>query len=203
MRKTYGYQKKQDYISLTQFQLGTGMNRSQVVDTIKSLVCKRILVKNKSIYALNKNWEEWVVCKRILVCKSILPSMQKHTKTSMQKHTHKRKKETSTKETTSKGKPLRFNPLGVEIIKEMEIVDPKNKNYYNNTTQRGACDFLIEQYGLEEVRKRISVLPKTNKIAYFPTITTPAQLRDKWVQLQDAVDRKRSELQAKNTVAFT
>lgn len=95
-----------------------------------------------------------------------------------------------------------FNPLGVEIIKEMETVDSKNKTYYANTTQRKACDFLLNEYGLEEVKKRIMVLPKTNKMPYFPTITTPVQLKDKWVQLQDAVERKRGELKEKNKVAF-
>lgn len=95
------------------------------------------------------------------------------------------------------------DPLGSEVIKAFEYVDPKNKTYYGNTTQRKACDFLIAEYGLDEVLKRITVLPKTNKIQYFPTITTPVQLRDKWVQLQDAVDRKRGELQEKNKVAFS
>lgn len=82
-----------------------------------------------------------------------------------------------------------------EIIKALEEIDPKNKNYYGNKTQRSACNFLIKEYGLEEVLKRIKVLPKTNKLPYFPSISTPVQLRDKWVQLQDAVDRKRGEIQ--------
>lgn len=96
-----------------------------------------------------------------------------------------------------------FNPLGVEIIKALETVDPKNKGYYGNTTQRKACNFLLEEYGLEEVIKRISVLPKTNKVSFFPSIFTPVQLRDKWVALQDAVDRKRGEqTNKKPKVAF-
>ena len=95
-----------------------------------------------------------------------------------------------------------FNVLGAEIIKAFEEVDPRNKTYYGNTSQRNACDFLIEQYGLDEVMKRISILPKTNKIAYFPSITSPVQLRDKWVQLQDTVERKRIEVKGKANVAF-
>ena len=94
-----------------------------------------------------------------------------------------------------------YNPLGAEIIKGFETVDPKNKTYYGNTTQRGACDFLIEEYGLQEVLTRILVLPKTNGTPYFPSITTPVQLRDKWVQLEKAVERTRKEAGA-NTVAF-
>lgn len=105
-----------------------------------------------------------------------------------------------------KKKEREFNALGAEIIKAFEQVDPKNKRYYGNTTQREACDFLIEEYGLDDTLKRVSVLTKTNKTPHFPVITTPAQLRDKWVQLQDAVDRKRAEFGAKKPtakVAFT
>lgn len=87
----------------------------------------------------------------------------------------------------------KFGALGADLIKEMEAVDPKNKTYYNNTSQRAAADFLVEQYGFEEVKKRIGVLPRTNKLPYFPTITTPVQLRDKWVTLQDAVERYRAK----------
>lgn len=96
----------------------------------------------------------------------------------------------------------KHDPLGAEIIKAFELVDPKNKNYYGNTSQRAACDFLLKEYGLEEVLKRITVLPRTNKTSYFPTITTPVQLRDKWVQLQDAADRRRSEMRVKKPIAF-
>lgn len=90
---------------------------------------------------------------------------------------------------TRKKKPSKCNPLGAEILKAFEVVDPKNKTYYGNTTQRAACDFLIAEYGLEEVLKRVSILSKTNKIPYFPSITTPYQLKEKWVQLQDKVEQ--------------
>ena len=95
----------------------------------------------------------------------------------------------------------KYNLLGAEIIKGFELVDPKNKTYYSNTTQRGACDFLIEEYGLQEVLTRILVLPKSNGTPYFPTITTPVQLRDKWVQLEKAVERTFKE-KGVNKVAF-
>ena len=91
-----------------------------------------------------------------------------------------------------------YNPLGAEVIKLFETVDPKNKTYYGNKTQRGACDFLITEYGLAEIEKRTTVLPKTNGMPYFPNITTPCQLRDKWVQLDNAINRAKSEQQTKS-----
>lgn len=97
-----------------------------------------------------------------------------------------------------------FNPLGAEIIKAFSEINPTCKRYYSNKTQRGACDRLIEEYGLEEVLRRIPHLPKTNKMKYTPTITTPLQLEEKWVQLHTAVQRAKQENdEIKNTVAFT
>src|SRR3990167_1611044 len=91
-------------------------------------------------------------------------------------------------------KEKKYNSLGAEVIDAFaKQVDPKNKTYYGNTSQRKACDFLIEEYGLEAILQRVGVLAKTNKQQFFPTITTPVQLRDKWVQLQDAVDRYKTE----------
>lgn len=91
------------------------------------------------------------------------------------------------------------NILIGEVIKLFESVDAKNKQYYGNKTQRGAVSFLIQTYSFDEVAKRISFLTKTNKIQYFPSITTPVQLRDKWVSLEDALIRHKTKT---GTVAF-
>ena len=95
--------------------------------------------------------------------------------------------------------------LSSEVIKLMEAVDPKNKTYYANKTQRASAEFLVSQYGLGEVSKVIAVLPKTNKIKFFPTITSPYDLKEKWVKLRDELQKKKQELQEKNNkhkVAF-
>lgn len=89
-----------------------------------------------------------------------------------------------------------------ELIKLFESVDPKNKTYYGNTSQRKACAFVIGEYGFEEVKKRVAFLPRTNKQPYFPSITTPVQLRDKWVNLEDAVERYKKEHSKASSVAF-
>ena len=65
VRKTYGYNKKNDKISLTQFQKSLERSRQGVVDTLKSLVNKSVLVKSTglgmSIYGLNKDYSSWLV----------------------------------------------------------------------------------------------------------------------------------------------
>ena len=90
---------------------------------------------------------------------------------------------------TSKEKreKTKYNVLGAEIIKAFESIDPKNKTYYGNINQRKSCDFLISEYGLDDVLKRISILDRTNKMPFFPKINSPSDLKEKWVKLETAV----------------
>lgn len=81
-----------------------------------------------------------------------------------------------------------YNKQGAEIVESFLPINPSASRWYGNTTQRKACDDLIDSYGLERVVSIVkNTLPKTNKLPYFPTITSPVQLRDKWSQLESAV----------------
>ena len=117
LRKTFGFHKKKDMIYLSQYQNATKMGRKQVVETIRDLVGKRILVKENNVYKFNKNWEEWVVGKRPPQCAiDHYPSGQKPTKSSGQKPTYKRNKETNTKEIVASDIPFSLK----EEIKKLE-----------------------------------------------------------------------------------
>ncbi len=69
LRKTYGFNKKQDSISLSQFQEHTGISRRNVVRALKQLQSKNIIkaqkggVKNDTIltskYMFNKDYSTW------------------------------------------------------------------------------------------------------------------------------------------------
>lgn len=69
IRKTYGFSKKMDAISLTQFQKMTGLSRPSVVEAIEKLVGKNLLVVNKepyiNLYSLNKDSGLWLTSKDI------------------------------------------------------------------------------------------------------------------------------------------
>ena len=98
------------------------------------------------------------------------------------------------KKTTKKEN--QHNPIGAEIIHALTDIDPKNKMYYNNTTQRKACDFIIDEYGKDEALKAIEFYKeaRSRRVAYLPTITTPVQLRDKWQSLLMLIERKQSSV---------
>lgn len=65
IRKTWGYNKKEDYISLTQFEKAVRSNRPSVVHWLDYLVKANILVKGRqlptkgTLYRFNKYWEQW------------------------------------------------------------------------------------------------------------------------------------------------
>lgn len=64
LRKTYGYGKKKDRISLSQFTKATYLSRSAVCQIINDLVLWKTLVRLNGVYAINKNYEQWVVPSR-------------------------------------------------------------------------------------------------------------------------------------------
>lgn len=70
LRKTYGFHKKADHISLSQFSKGTGIPRRNVARAIDQLKQKNIINVKKcsvkydttttSIYSLNKDYSSWI-----------------------------------------------------------------------------------------------------------------------------------------------
>lgn len=97
--------------------------------------------------------------------------------------------------------------LIVSLIDSFRKFNPSAEKWYENKTQREACQDLIKMYTLDRVLIIVEkTLPKTNGLPYFPTITTPVQLRDKWVSLESAVRKYQSEKKVekeKYKVAFT
>jgi phage replication O-like protein O len=66
VRKTYGFHKKQDVISLSQFQKGLRIDRSSVCRIIKDLVAWNLLGKIQGKYWIIKDYTKWVVAYRPL-----------------------------------------------------------------------------------------------------------------------------------------
>jgi phage replication O-like protein O len=60
IRKTYGWHKKMDWISLSQIAMGTGIRKSHISRTINSLEERNLVIRgsNKHI-GLQKDYERW------------------------------------------------------------------------------------------------------------------------------------------------
>ena len=120
IRKTYGYKKKTDQISLSQFERECLLSRQTVINCLERLVKANMLVKVQgkiSIYGFQKDYEQWTVDNsrkdRYLVklvstnSQVALPttSQANYTETSQANKTYKRKKEkkeNNTKESKNK-----------------------------------------------------------------------------------------------------
>lgn len=102
IRKTWGWSKKEDWISLTQFEKYTKRSRQTIVNAINQLVKKNILVKKtipgiKTVYGFNKNFSSW---EHLLVKKTV--PVQKTSTTSKENCTPLVKKTRPTKDTITK-----------------------------------------------------------------------------------------------------
>jgi predicted transcriptional regulator len=102
-------------------------------------------------------------------------------------------------------KTIKYNPLGSQVIKAFEVINPSCSRFYGNTTQRKACDELLKAHGLKNVMTVVEkILPKTNlKPRYeFPYIDTPHQLFTNWGKLATAFRSKKELSETKHKVAF-
>lgn len=193
-RRTYGFQKKSDSISLSQFEFGitnskgfvldsgTGLKRKNIVSALNSL-SKMGIVKinrngNTNSYSLILDYDDEVGTQ------SNQTRYAEYPEVGTQSTIQKKEKESIQKKDSN----------GVAISKLLDlfsIVDPKNKTYYGNKTQRNCLDFMINEYGFENVEKVIGLLTQTNQLDYFPKITSPYDLKEKWTKLATALQSKK------------
>lgn len=75
IRKTWGWRKNWDHISVSQFAKITGITKRVVMKNISRLVLKRVLVSKKTLgkvseYAFNERFAEWTGAKNITGAKN-------------------------------------------------------------------------------------------------------------------------------------
>lgn len=71
IRQTYGWKRKEDYITLQKFVKLTRISKPHICHTLKKLMVRNILVKKQKKYALQKNYERWEGIKPALVRQTI------------------------------------------------------------------------------------------------------------------------------------
>ena len=82
LRKTYGFNKKEDAISLSQFYSATGIKKPSNVRTIKLLESMKLIYKKANLriisYRFNKDLSSWrPLAKKITVNKKVNERLQK------------------------------------------------------------------------------------------------------------------------------
>ena len=82
-RKTYGWHKKEDWISLSQFNLLTKLKKPNILRATRKLSLKKVVIikndnRHKPKYKFNKNYEQWKpLSKKITVINNDKRSLSK------------------------------------------------------------------------------------------------------------------------------
>lgn len=124
LRKTYGFNKKWDAISNSQFTKATGLDKSSVCRAINGLIDKNIVDKNVNPliprYQFNKNYKKWkVLTKKSTVDKKVNDRLQK----SQQVLTKKSPTKDIPKETITKDIPPKKLVTKKSLKKDMSDFD--------------------------------------------------------------------------------
>ena len=170
-RKTYGFQKKEDQISLSQFALATGLVRPLVVRGLSKLITLNIIIIKKentitNIYKINKDFDTWKpLSKKIRgVSKKIIKIIKKDNLLLSKKRQTKETltKETLTKEPTSLQSVILFYFIIKDYIKDGESIEDKTWVKQNFARPAKAAKRLLALGTADEIKAMI-----TKGKAYF------------------------------------
>jgi len=197
IRKTYGFNKKEDTISITQFEKATGMKRANICRATKRAVVARLLLKNESNYKFNKNYNDWLVAVRLPAkdtsgssrTDNLGSSRTDNQVVAVQQPT----KDTITKDTITKDIATAENTAGIQKIFDIFYKTINPTINFGNKTNRNATLDLIKQFGLEAIIKITKYACKVQSQQFAPVITTPYQLKEKMAQLKIFADREKSK----------
>jgi phage replication O-like protein O len=218
IRKTYGFNKSEDHISNSQIVAMTKMKKQNVSRATIGLVKHKLVIRSDEptakgyLLKINKDysqWQQWVIKSDDSTkkgssatlkgsSKAITKGHQKRLQNVIRSDDHKRQK--TIKDNIQKtGKDIEQARWARDIIESFSFINPAMKKMYGNVVQRQACVDLVEEYGYDKVMQVVNkMLPKTNAIAYFPTILTPHQLFNEWARLEAAGRKFKSKVDIKN-----
>lgn len=197
IRKTYGFNKKQDEIPLTQFQKDLERSRQTVVTALKNLELVNILrlvqrgntAHGSNIWAINKYFDTWKLVKVSRLVKrkggTSLTELKKLVK--RPRHSKDISKES---QKTRADEPPEVNEL-LGFFKEN--INPHIN--FGNKTERKACIDLLKTYGLDRIKKSLAFLEEKRKTdKYLPVITTPYELWTKWAKIKQHLTIKKPKI---------
>lgn len=204
-RKTYGYNKKEDAISLSQFVDGTGLKKPEICRSLNKLIAMNIIGKNANNiankYCFNKNYETWRPLAKTPTLAKKQMTVGKIAKNRWQKR-HIQK--TVTKDNVTKdilaAEAAEDGKIISEVIKAFEPVNPSVGILYARPPQRQAVTRLLKQYGYDQLLKIIQFLPKSNASRYGPTITTPCQLEENMGRLKAFAEKQKDEINKRQVI---
>jgi len=191
IRKTYGFSKKQDFISLTQMAKLTGMSRIRCSQVVNSLESKKLLTVTQNIngltkeYKFNKDFDEWITikkkCNRIGKVKRTVKENCNH-----KRNIYKRKE-----------CPPEILTLSELLAQRILQNNPRHRELSNGKSQdcviRWAADIdklhRLDKQTVEDIRMVIEWCQADS--FWKKNILSGAKLREQWDQLYpQAIEKK-------------
>lgn len=222
LRKTYGYNKKEDAIANSQLVLLTGMKRQNVSRSLIRLVENKLVIKtddktgNGNILKINKDYSQWIAfvirtddkkkkrkvsSKRIKSESEVITDCIK-TDDKVSSELMDTKDKTILKDniqkTSKSAVALLEGEQWNELIDSFEPVNPMYTSFYRMKTQRGALQEIVKAIGYEKTLWLIRHLRQATSKPYAPRITKPTQLRDKLGELQTFWEQEKQKLNITN-----
>jgi phage replication O-like protein O len=194
IRKTYGFKKKQDKISLSQFVLATQLKKSVVCRGLNRLQSMNIIIRiandDCTIYQFNKDFDTWKPLAKLLTLAKQLTPVSQIANASLAKQGHT--KETTTKETLTKEIYSGQSPQDIdEVINIFSKINPTIK--WGNITTRKAAARLIKRFTKAGTIRMAEQICSVQGERYAPTCTTPYQMEEKLAQFKIYFDKQKGE----------
>lgn len=202
IRKTYGFNKREDAISLSQFCSGTGLKKNTICKAIAHLVSLNLITKKgndvANVYRFNKDFDSWKpLPKKVTLPKKGITITQKgknrYPKRDIQK--------TVTKDTITKDREHTAQSAGGVNALISIFHDSINPTIsYVNYGNRKSAQLLIEKFGLEMSTKYAKYAVAVQGKPYTPVITTPTQLVNKIAELKIYGDKEKNKLNQRKVI---
>jgi len=214
IRKTYGWNKCEDTISLSQFAEMTGLVKQHVARSLKSLLSKKIITVTKNgdnkpqAFKLNKNYEEWQVSPKKVTSPYLVKDVPENGDRCVPNNGDNKRhyKDTITKDNsfnnvgiTKNGDTFHADSLRLAELLFSEIIkeNPKSRlwNQRNGTKQKTITGWAKDIEKLIRLDKQEPstveevILFATHDNFWGANILSGRKLRDKWDTLTKQLNR--------------
>lgn len=186
LRKTYGWNKKEDAIALSQFCEATGLKKPTVCKALNHLISMKVVTNNGNgvakTYMLQKDFDKWVALPKKVTLPIKVKGVTNKGKRALALlgTTKARTKATITKATTAQG--AEGTGFVISLFKE---INPSYGILYNRKPQHEAVKRLLAREPIERIKGAIGFVAAHRSDRFCPRISTPIQLEEKWAQLEN------------------
>lgn len=196
LRKTYGFNKKEDAIALSQFVEATGLRKPDICRALNKLNSMGIVSKKANgvanKYVFIKDYELWRPLAKKLTLAIKPTSVSNKAKNRWRKSDIQKTitKDNATKDREKVLEPPKIKSEIVQVIDLFKEINPSFALYFGRPPQRESALRLFKTHGIEKLTNVIGYVKANRGERYIPTIQSPYDLEEKWAKLESFAKRE-------------